>query len=247
MTNSSVTPQETPNVRPAAAQELPSVIWGAAIEAAWKTLVLLVLGNVAISLVSGIFHDMIPSLPPGFAEGETTNQSTYHYHWHFRGWFHGSLFYPVFGLLFAGILWSRWRGPATTPATTRRMRRLQRIQQSLRENWFGLIVGNAFGAMITVVVALWIQRFSSVQWSWTQFILPAIHGVVESVFGQHAVQAIDSWFDWFGQNQPKFDFWFVYFAAVCDDLGIPNIKTLGRWVWGRVKKTYPRIARINAN
>jgi hypothetical protein len=127
------------------------------------------------------------------------------------------------------------------------MRRLQRIQEALRENWFGLIVGNAFGAMITVVVALWIQRFSSVEWSWTQFILPAIHGVVESVFGQHAVRAIDSWFDWFGQNQPKFDFWFIYFAAVCDDLGIPNIKTLGRWLWGRVKKAYPRIARINAN
>jgi len=59
-----VTAQESKNIQPATAPTFPSVIWGSAIEAAWKTIVLLVLGNIAIGLVSDIFHDMTPSLPP---------------------------------------------------------------------------------------------------------------------------------------------------------------------------------------
>ncbi|HWW01402.1 MAG TPA: hypothetical protein VNZ64_17025 [Candidatus Acidoferrum sp.] len=31
------------------------------------------------------------------------------------------------------------------------------------------------------------------------------------------------------QNQFKFTFWFFYTAAICDDLGLPNFKTLGRY------------------
>jgi hypothetical protein len=213
------------------------VIWASAVEAAWKTIVLLVLGNVAISLVSGIFSEMAPSLPPGFAEAEGTHHARHH--WHGSGWVDRSAFYPVFALMFAGIVWSRLRGPATAGAG-RMSRRLQRIQKAFRENWFGLIVGNAFGAMIGVMVALWIQRFSFVQspWHWVmQLIVPEIRGALEFVFGERMVLGIGSWWDWFGQNQPKFDFWMIYIAAICDDLGIPNIKTLGRWLWRKVTKS----------
>jgi len=133
--------------------------------------------------------------------------------------------------MFGGILWSRLRGPVAAQTDTR-SKRLQRIQEALRENWFGLIVGNAFGAMITVIVAIWVQRFSSVQWVWHSL----VHSLLQLVLSERALQGINSWLDWFGQNQPKFDFWMIYFAAICDDLGIPNIKTFGRWLWRKVRK-----------
>jgi hypothetical protein len=39
------------------------------------------------------------------------------------------------------------------------------------------------------------------------------------------------WWSWYDQNQLKFNFWLIYLAAVCDDFGIPNLKSLVRWGW----------------
>jgi hypothetical protein len=40
-------------------------LWQTAVEAFLKTLLVLVLGRVAIGLVGGLWHDMAPPLPPG--------------------------------------------------------------------------------------------------------------------------------------------------------------------------------------
>jgi hypothetical protein len=96
-----------------------------------------------------------------------------------------------------------------------------------------VIVGNAFGAMIASLVAVWVQQFSWVQFIWhgvMEFIMPVIHRVLEFVFPRGAAQGMDSWFEWFGQNQARFNFWVIYLAAICDDLGVPSIKTFGRWL-----------------
>src|SRR5262249_4227038 len=66
--------------------------------------------------------------------------------------------------------------------------------------------------------------------------MPMIHRVLEFIFPHGAVRSTDSWVDWFGQNQARFDFWIIYLAAICDDLGIPSIKTLGRWLWRKIGK-----------
>ena len=228
--------QQGQRLSPATARGLLSAILASAAEAAWKAFVLLVLGRVAVSILSGIFQDMTPSLPPSFEEAEATTHSQHH--WHVSSWLRGSAFYGVFAVFFAGILWSRLRGPVTEQSGAR-SRRLQKIQRVLRDNWFGVIVGNAFGAMIAAAVAVWLQRFSWVQWllhELLQLILPAVHQAVLWLFSERLTHHVDSWFAWYGQNQAKFNFWFIYFAAICDDLGIPNIKTLARGLFRRTRK-----------
>ncbi|MGO8700201.1 MAG: hypothetical protein ACLQVY_21130 [Limisphaerales bacterium] len=32
------------------------------------------------------------------------------------------------------------------------------------------------------------------------------------------------------------NFWILYAAGVFDDLGVPNLKTLARWLWRRWRK-----------
>jgi hypothetical protein len=51
--------------------------------------------------------------------------------------------------------------------------------------------------------------------------------------------SVGRWYWWYGQNQAKFLFWLLYSAAICDDLGLPNYKTLIRW-GGRRLRIYVR-------
>jgi hypothetical protein len=223
---------------PAPEREVGSIVIDSLIEAAWRAFILMILGNIAVSLVSGIFHDMTPSLPPGFGGAEVEAHSG-HARWHWSSqWLHRTAFFPIFGVLSAGIIWARLRPAPADPKTSRGYRRWQRIQRVLREEWFGLFVWNAFGAMIAAMIAVWLQRFSSVQWLLDVvfgLIGPPLHQLIGSIFGEGATQRVDAWFSWYGQNQPKFTFWLIYFASICDDLGIPNVKTLGRWLWRRAR------------
>jgi hypothetical protein len=51
---------------------------------------------------------------------------------------------------------------------------------------------------------------------------------------------VERWFSWYGANQAKFAFWLLYSAALCDDLGLPNYKTLARRPWNRFSKEFQR-------
>ncbi len=74
-------------------------------------------------------------------------------------------------------------------------------------------------------------------WGWfAESILPGLHKLAEQVFGASRVDGFRRLFSWYGENQFKFDFWFIYFASVCDDLGLPNLKTLARFFWRRLRK-----------
>jgi len=233
---------KTTGSAPAPEGDVGSIIFDSLIEAAWRAFVLMILGNIAVSLVSGIFHEMTPSLPPGFGGAEAASH-TGHGHWHWSSqWMHRGAFLPIFGFLFAGILWIRLRPAPADAKTSASSRRLQRIQRVLRDEWFGLFVWNAFGAMIAAMIAVWLQRFSTVQWLLDLvfgLIGPPFLQLIGAIFGEGATRRMDAWFSWYGQNQPKFTFWLIYFASICDDLGIPNIKTLGRWLWRRAR------ARVN--
>jgi hypothetical protein len=227
-----VTAQEDQQVQARTSKPIESVLWESVVEAAWKTFVLLVLGNVAVSLLSGIFHDMAPSLPPAFVDAEAPTHSAGH-HWRPWTWLHRHSFFPVFAVLFVCIVWSRLR-MASGPVTGR----VSKIARALGENWFGVIVGNAFGAMITAMVAMCIPQFTWTQFVWhevVQLIGPIVRPALELLFSESTIDRMHAWFAWFGQNQAKFDFWLIYFAAICDDLGIPNIKTLGRWIWRKAR------------
>jgi len=46
---------------------------------------------------------------------------------------------------------------------------------------------------------------------------------------------VKAWFNWYGDNQLRLNFWVIYLGAICDDFGIPNFKSLARWFWRRVQ------------
>ncbi len=227
--------------RPTDARErnIGSIVLESALEAAWRVFILIIFGDLAVSLVGGIFQDMTPSALPGFGGAEAPAHASWHWS---SQWLHRSAFYPIFVLMFAGTLWVRLR-PVRARAeesdiSRRSRRRLRRIQRVLRDEWFGLLVWNVFGAMVAAMVAMWVQRFSWVQFLADQIfglIGAAIHQVIQNVFGQRVTWTVDAWLLWYHQNQLKLTFWLFYFAAICDDLGIPNVKTLGRWFWKRIK------------
>ena len=118
------------------------------------------------------------------------------------------------------------------------MSRLQKIGRHLSEDWFSLIVANAFVAMASAMVLAWAQEFSLIQMVWHWFlesIRPGLHNLAALVLGVARADAIGKLFSWYGDNQLKFNFWIIYVASVCDDLGLPNLKTLARFIWRRVR------------
>jgi hypothetical protein len=93
--------------------------------------------------------------------------------------------------------------------------------------------------MIGAMVLVWVQKFSLSQllWGWAlHSIVPPLHDLAAHFFGEPGTDTIGRWFSWYGQNQLKFDFWLIYFASVCDDLGLPNLKTLARFAWRRFRR-----------
>ena len=222
---------------------LPSILWESAVEAFVQAIIISILGTVAIEIAGGICHEMTPSAPPLFshkpvAEAEPEAQAPTHLNIGSSFLEHkfGILFFLLFGLK----VWSQMTGRAflTDPANGSPTH-AQRIGKHLAENWFGLIVKNAFGALVSAIVVVWVQQFSA--WYWIRHLLldsalSTIKAFFTQVFGVTGSNAIGSWFSWYGENQLKLTFWAFYIAAICDDLGIPNFKTLGRWCWARMRK-----------
>jgi hypothetical protein len=212
------------------------VLLDSAVEAAVQTFLVLLMGGIALSIVGGLVEDMIPSPPPGLASAESKSHSSSP-HW-------GSSFSQhkvpiVFTVIFIVQISRRFYGKRQQNQEPRRQSRMERVYHELSENWFSLIVGNAFGAMIGAMVLGWIQKFSLSQilWSWIlHSIAPPLHELGQRIFGTSGTDAIGRWFSWYGENQFKFDFWLIYLASVCDDLGLPNLKTLARFAWRRFRK-----------
>jgi len=60
---------------------------------------------------------------------------------------------------------------------------------------------------------------------------PVLEQTVQWIFGDSIMTQINAWISWYGQNQAKFTFWVLYLAAIADDMGLPNYKTLVRLIW----------------
>jgi hypothetical protein len=219
--------------------EVSDILWESAVEAFVQAILVLIMGRIALDIVGGLFHDMIPSVPPGLAGmlGVEAESSPNSHHW----WspFSKHQFPIVFALLFvlqaAGQLFGRSR----TGTRSKTVSHLQKIGQQLSEDWFSLIVANAFVAMVSAMVLAWVQKFSLNQILWHWFldsVLPSVHNFADQVLGAARTDAIGKLFAWYGDNQLKFNFWFIYLASICDDLGLPNLKTLARFLWRRNRK-----------
>ena len=228
-------------------EQIPTILWDSAIEAFIQAILISILGTVAIEIAGAICGEMIPSAPPLFTHKQTAEadpEAKAPTRWNVGSSFLEHRFGILFFLLFALKVWSRVIGHGSlTDLANSCPSHAQRIGRHIAENWFGLIVANAFGALVSAIVVVWVQQFSS--WYWIRhFLLDAvlanIRGLANQIFGTSGSNTIASWFSWYGENQLKLTFWAFYIAAICDDLGIPNLKTLGRWCWARMRKSLNR-------
>ena len=144
----------------------------------------------------------------------------------------------VFTVFFILNLRARISGPSLSGG---REGRLQRAVRRLRKEGFGLLVTNAFGAMIAAWMASLVTNFSWFQvclhWAFDA-IAPTLNHMANGLFGKGQTGAVQDWWNWWGDNQLKFNFWLFYISAICDDLGIPNLKTLARFFWRRARHRF---------
>lgn len=214
-----------------------AVLRTSAVKALPEAILVLVMGNIAVGMVGGIWHQMAPSLPPGM-DGKTFS-SAGHSLSSILSWkpIREHQFLIVYTIFFLHNLRLRLFGkprlepedPADSEAWSERRR--------LVRGWFGVIVVNAFGAMLSALALYWAQQFSLSQFLWHAVLAPVgnfLQSLMASIFGASSASRLQDWISWYGANQFKFNFWLLYLAAICDDLGIPNLKTLGRWGWRRL-------------
>ena len=220
--------------QPAVERSASEVIFASATEALGSAFFLWILGGVALSIAGGFAGDMIPSLPPGFDAQDSTGA---HHSGHHSSWWHAvrdSAFVIFFAIFFIHSLWVGFREHGGGSRG-----RLQRILSNLREHWFGLIIGNAIGAWVAVLILGIMQDFSPWQmfwqWLWDLF-RPIAEQIGHMLFEDATSSGLGAWISWYGANQSKLTFWFIYLCGAFDDLGVPNFKTLVRWAWRRRRR-----------
>ena len=220
-----------PEPRKLSAEKAVEIVFQTAIESAINAFLFILMGSVAFSIVSSVARDMVPGLPPGMGFGKGWGTSWLSVFKEYR-------YVLVFGVIFATRVFFRLTDHGKPRDESKPASRLQKIGERLSAEWFGLIVGNAFGAMISAMVLVWVQKFTL-----TKMVLGWMLGWVAPVlqqFGNWALgvamtERVGDWISWYNQNQFRFVFWFLYLALVCDDLGIPNFKTLARWALRRIR------------
>jgi hypothetical protein len=219
-------------------------IWSSAVDAFVKTILILVMGNVALGILGGIFSAMAPSLPAFLTSEsrESVSSSSVLHNW----WssVHEHQFIIIYSILFVVFLRMRLARifPQLAGSSTWGGIHLQKITVRLSKDWFHLIVGNAFGALVSAIVLYFVGNFTGARLLFNLVlaaILPTIQAVATFIFGATLTNFLGGLISWYGDNQLRFNFWFLYVAAVCDDLGIPNLKTLARLLWSRFRGPNP--------
>ena len=231
------------STRPVGPAAIYDILWNSAWSSLASAFLVTILGSIALGIVGGIWKEMSPSLPPAFshqqnaeANAEPRPTAT---HIHMPGIIQEHYFAFIYCVIFVTSTGVRLRDLFRGDVATGRKSRLGKIARRFSENWFGLIVGNAFGAMISAIILVWITQFSWVQFLIHQVLgvlLPSLADVAGWIFGQRTGSAVRIWLDWYGDNQLRFTFWLLYLGAICDDLGVPNLKSLGRWLWTKYRR-----------
>jgi hypothetical protein len=245
--NASLEPPHRPQAD--SAPGLISTFRDCAVKALPRTIVVLVLGNVVIGLLGTLWADMAPSNPPGWhgkalAEAPRSVASFLR-----RPWIREHQFVLVYSIFFVHLVRVRLMG-ATAADSSGSAGWLSRAgMRGAARGWFGLLVRNAVGAIFSAVALCWFQRMPLSQRLWNLLLQPVVsqlHLLATDIFGQSLASAVQNWVDWYAENRLRFNFWFFYLAAICDDLGLPNLKTLGKWVWARARRKLTRTAATSA-
>lgn len=240
-------PIPTPREEPQAVRSLTfpmaiEILWTCAWEALVAAFVIQLLCGIGISLVGGLWRDMTPALPPMLAahmkpEAEPSPV------WDFLK---TSLQRHQFALLFAAFFIGKGTLALARHSTSPQHRPaaawLAQASRRVSDQWFGVVFLNAFGAFLGALLIGWAPQFSYTGWL-SQFLpelcRPVITRVAGAFSGADGSSALQSLWGWYSQNQFKFTFWVLYLAAICDDLGLPNLKTLARLGWRRLHRSRP--------
>jgi len=173
---------------------------------------------------------MTPSLPPGVQRKpvlETGSSPA----WNAAGaWLRQHQFALIFGLIFTAKSAARLLKHSTNQRHRQAAALATRILRRLSDEWFGLVVANAFTAFWLTLAIQCTQTFTWRLFFWhllAEFFRPALHALAGVVPGSGFFGDL---FTWYQDNQLKFTFWILYSGAICDDLGLPNYKSLGRWI-----------------
>jgi len=228
MENALIPPARKRSRRPATLTfgKARNIFWERAWEALMLAFLVQIFGTIAFGLVSSLWSRMAPSLPPGFA-GKWSEAS-----WDFS-FFHQYRFAVLFGLFYIAKVAGSFASYSRNEEHRIAAKWAKRFSRKLSEQWFGLVVMNAFMAFIAVMVLQITQQFSFAQWMWhllVDLLRPAIDGIA-SLLSAGLVSGVKAWAMWYQANQSRFLFWLFYSAAICDDLGLPNYKTLCRFLW----------------
>lgn len=224
------------------AGKVGEILWVSAKEALFMAFLIGIFGSIAIGILSGICGDMAPSLPPGL-DGHMPSASAPAHWWRASSnAIHRHSFTALFLALFvakAALRLARFSSDARQRhAAALALRATRRCSR----DWFSLLIKNAFVAFVGVLVLQWGQNFSLTHLLWGA-VSDLAHQALEAVerlLGWSQPGLLEKWFSWYGENQTKFVFWLLYSAALCDDLGLPNYKTLARRAWQGVCKAYQR-------
>ena len=217
-----------------------SILW----DCAWEALILAFLvqlfGGIAIGMVGNVWSEMIPSLPPGLAN-ETGLKSEAAPAFNLSS---GQRFGVIFAVLFVGIAVGRLMRYSRNQERRNAAAWLTRVTRRVSAEWFGLVVINALIASVMVPVLQITGQFTLMKLLWpvcSGLVQPAIQATADFL-PDGPVGVIKGFVNWFNANQLKFSFWLLYSAAICDDLGLPNYKTLGRYLSRRLRKSRQPVA-----
>ena len=219
--------------------KVTNILWDSAWEALVLGFIMLIFGSIAFGFVSAVWRDMTPSLPPRLgsepkleAEGSPLDFSFFREH----------RYALIFLVLFCGITAGRLLKYSRSEDQRRAVARASRVFRRISDNWFGLIVLNAFVTVIAVAIIRFTQQFTLTAFLWhiCGDLVTALMRNLASLFSTDTVQYVENLIGWYKANQPRLLFWLLYTAAICDDLGLPNYKTLGRTLWRRFFKSERR-------
>jgi hypothetical protein len=213
--------------------KLGEILWASGKEALFLAFLVSILGSVAIGILSGICGQMTPSLPPGLDGYPALTNVPAHW-WHASSnAIHRHSFAVLFLTLFVTKSALRLAHFSRNSPQRHAAAVALRVTHRFSRHWFTLLIKNAFVAFVAVLVLQFVQNFSLTHWLWQAVSGIALQGLqaVGRLLGWSQPGPLERWFSWYGANQTKFAFWLFYSAALCDDLGLPNYKTLSRRAW----------------
>ena len=230
------TPQRSPRTAGGSVGWLVETLVECAVSAFVLAILVQIVGGIVLGVVGGLWHDMIPSLPPGL--GKPSLEST-------SGWTLDFSFIREhrLAILFWGIFLIKVAGELVHASGRKAPRRaaawLTQAYRQVSGQWFTLVVVNAFIALVGAWLTQLAQQFSLTAWLWYLAALclkPLIAAMAGVLHAAGPFQTASDLASWLNANQFRFTFWLLYWGAIADDLGLPNFKALGRWLWRRWRR-----------